>query len=159
MEALQQYHYPSERSMLHPILAAANFIGAFLLFVAGMVMQGQPEPDGGGIIGNTYLFCMVTAGGMVGSAISLAVMPRKETLTQQLVRFIVGAGGAMTTTPAIVLYATIPYIGKLPQTPEVLLASGTVVGLTLYGVLCRMLPAVINAWSKKGENALDPTKP
>lgn len=141
--------------MLHPVLAVANLVGAFFVFVAGLAMQGQPEPNGGGIFGNTYLFCMVLAGGMVGSAISLAVMPKKETIKQQLTRFLVGAAGSVVASPVIVLYVTVPYIGKLPQTPEILLATGSTVGLVMYGLLCRLLPAVINAWSKKGENALN----
>lgn len=151
---------PPEKAMIHPVLAIANVIGAFLVFIAGMVMQGQPEPDGGGILGNTYLFCVVLAGGMAGSAISLVVMPRKETMKEQFARFAVGAGGALITTPVLVLYVNFPTLGHLPQTPEVLLASGALVGMTVYGLLCRLLPAAINAWSKKAENVLNtPDKP
>lgn len=148
-----------EKRMVHPVLAIANLIGAFLVFIAGMVMQGQPEPDGGGILGNTYLFCVVLAGGMAGSAISLVVMPRVETIVQQFTRFAVGAGFSLVATPVIVLYATIPYIGRLPQTPEVLLASGAVVGMTGYGILCRALPAIINAWAKKVEDVSSTSTP
>lgn len=123
-------------------------------------MQGQPEPDGGGIIGNTYLFCMVIAGGIAGAGASLALLPRKETVAQQFARFFVGSGGAIIVTPFIVRYVKIPWYGDvLPQTPEVLLPAGAVVGLTVYAVLLRALPAIVNAWSKKAEDMTGATPP
>jgi len=122
--------------MIHPALDAAMIFTSIMLTLAGVAAEGKPEP--GGIIGNTYLFCICMGGCGIGAALYLAInaisFKIEETTLVRVIKFICSflIGGVFT--PWFI------HERQLDESAENVLMLSAVFGLIGWPVLLTLLP-------------------